>query len=83
MSFLSRIGVFTEESNLVAVCLCVSRDVYAGGAGGARIALHTEFLPSLLSSEGAFSGISDSLLQEDFSRGKPPDLQTTIESLGD
>ena len=52
-----------------------SRDAYAGGTGGAaapsalihggkgaRVALLTEFLPSLLSSEGAFSGISDSLL---------------------
>ena len=36
------------------------------GAGGARIVLHTESLPSLLSSEGAFSGISDSLLQKTF-----------------
>ena len=41
------------------------------GAGGARIALHTDFLLSLLSSEGAFSVISDSLLQENFSGGKP------------
>ena len=54
-----------------------------GVEGGARIALHTEFLPFLLSSEGAFSGISDSLLQENFSGGKSPDLQSTIESLGD
>ena len=59
------------------------RDPYAGGAGGAggaRNALHTEFLPSLLSSEGAFSGISDSLLQENFSGGK---AQTAIDSLED
>ena len=54
----------------------------AEGAGGARFALHTEFLPSLLSSEGAFSGISDSLLQKNFSGSKPPDPQTTIQSLG-
>ena len=59
------------------------RDAQAGGAGGARIALHTEFLPSLLSSEGVFPGISDSLLQENFSGGKPPDPQATIQSLGD
>ena len=58
------------------------RDAYAGGAGGARIALHTEFFPSLLSSEGAFSGISDSLV-ENFSGGKPPDPQVTVDSLGD
>ena len=50
------------------------------GAGGARNALHTEFLPSLLSSEGAFSGISDGLLQENFSGGK---AQTAIDSLED
>ena len=36
------------------------------GAGGARVALRTEFFPSLLSSEGAFSGIADSLLQVNF-----------------
>ena len=68
------------------------RDAYAGGcmrgsyplcphpwgAEGARIAL-----PSLLSSEGAFSGTSDSLLQETFTGGKPPDPQTTIQSLED
>ena len=53
------------------------------GAGGGRIALHTEFLQSLLSSEGAFSGISDSLVQENFSGGKPPDPHINIESLGD
>ena len=53
------------------------------GAGGARIALHTEFLPSLLSSEGAFSSISDSLLQEKLSGGRLLDLQTIIESLKD
>ena len=53
------------------------------GAGEARIALHTEFLPSLLSFEGAFSSISGSLLQENFSGGKPPDPHTTTKSLGD
>ena len=72
------------------------RDAYAGGgqvgqlppllssmgAGGARIALHTEFFPSLLSSEGVFSGISDSLV-EDFSGGKPPDPRIAVESPGD
>ena len=40
-------------------------------AGGARVALHTEFFPSLLSSEGAFSGIADSLVQENFSEASP------------
>ena len=38
---------------------------------GARIALHAELFPFLLSSEGAFSGIVDSLFQENFSVGKP------------
>ena len=54
-----------------------------GGAGGGRTALHTEFFPSLLSSEGAFSSISDSLLQQNFSGAKLPDPQITIESQGD
>ena len=53
-----------------------------GGTGGARSALYTEFFPSLLSSEGAFSGISDSLV-ESFSGGKPPDPQVAVDSLGD
>ena len=47
-----------------------------GGAGGARVALHTEFLQFLLSFEGGYSGISDSLLQKNFSGSKPPDPQT-------
>ena len=62
---------------------CRVRDAYAGGgrrgncphpwgAGGTTIALHTEFLPSLLSSERAFSYISDSLLQENFFLGASP-----------
>ena len=42
-------------------------------AGGARIALHAELLPSLLPSEGAFSDVVDGLIQENFSGGKPPD----------
>ena len=54
-----------------------------GGTGGARIALHTEFFRSLLSSKGAFSGTPDSLVQENFSGDKPLDPQITIESLGD
>ena len=46
------------------------------GAGVARIALHTELFPSLLSPEEAFSGIVDSLVQENFSGDNPqtPDL---------
>ena len=43
------------------------------GVGWARIVLHTELFPSLLSSEGVFCGILDSLIQENFSVGKPPD----------
>ena len=53
------------------------------GAGGARIALCSEFFPSLISSEGEFSGIADSLVKENFSGGKPPEPQIAIESLGD
>ena len=52
------------------------------GAGGARITLHAELTPSLLSSEWAFSGIVDSLVQETFSGGKPPDSQIIIVLLG-
>ena len=72
------------------------RDAYAGGqegqqlplpssmgAGGTRIALDTELFPSLLSSKGAFFGIVDSLVQENFSEGKPPDPQITVVLLGD
>ena len=50
------------------------RDAYVGGAGGARIVLHTEFFPFLLPREGAFSRVVDSLFQERFSGGKPLDL---------
>ena len=55
---------------------------YSWGAGGARIALHSELFPSLLSSEGAFSSFVDSLLQENFSGGKPPDPQISLVLLG-
>ena len=41
-------------------------DAYVGGAGGARIVLHTELFLSLLSSGRAFSGIIvDSLRASD------------------
>ena len=42
------------------------------GVGGAKIACHTAFFASLLSSHGAFSSILDSLVQENFAGGKPP-----------
>ena len=48
------------------------------GAGGARIALHTEFFPSLLSCKGTISGIVDSVVKENFSGGKPPDPLLTL-----
>ena len=65
--------------------LVMIRDAYAGGgrmgsfplcphswgAGGARIALHTELFRSLLSAEEASSSIVDSLVQETFSGSKP------------
>ena len=47
------------------------------------IALHTELFPSLLSAEEAFSSIVDSLIQEHFSGGKPPDPQVVLVLLGD
>ena len=71
------------------------RNVYAGGRGqlppllssleaeGARIALQTELFPSLLYYEGAFSGIIDSFVQENFSGDKPPDPQISIVLLRD
>ena len=75
----------------------VLMDVYAGegqkeqlpplllamGAGGARIAVHAEFFPSLLPCEGAFSGVVDSLVQETFSGGKPLDSQINMVLLWD
>ena len=66
------------RSREVATLTPTCRDAYAGGggvggaasplpsfmgAGGARIALHTELFPSLLSAEEAFFGIVDSLIQ--------------------
>ena len=53
------------------------------GAGRARITLHTELFPSLQSSEVAFSGIADSLVQGNFSGGKPPDPHIVVVLLGD
>ena len=47
-------------------------------AGGARIALYTELFSSLLSYEGASSGVEDSLIQENVSRSKLPDLHLHI-----
>ena len=52
------------------------------GAGGARIALHTELLSSLRSCEGTFSSVIDSLVGENFCVGKPPDLQIIMVLLG-
>ena len=52
-------------------------------AGGARNALHIELFLSLLSSEGAFSSIVDSLAQDSFSGGKPPDPQISMVLLRD
>ena len=51
---------------------------HSWGAGRARIALHTKLFPSLQSAEEAFFGIVESLVQENFSGGKP---QTTKLSL--
>ena len=52
------------------------------GAGGERIALHTELFLSLLPFKGAFSGIVDSLIYENFYGGKPPNPQSTIVLVG-
>ena len=62
------------------------RDACAAGhlwrAGGAILAPHTELIPSLLSSEGAFSGIVDSLVQENFFWGQATSPQIFIVFLG-
>ena len=62
------------------------RDDYAGGSaaapsvffhvagGGARIALHIGLFPALLSCEGVFSGVVDSLVQENFLEADPQTL---------
>ena len=71
------------SSKILTPQLIISRDAYAGGTGGARIAIHTELFPSLLSAEETFSGIADWLVPETFSGGKPPDPQIIIVLLGD
>ena len=66
------------------------RDAYAGeaggaaapsalsmGAGGARIAFHTELCPPPLSCKGAFSQRFWQFIEENFSGGKPPDPRFT------
>ena len=75
---------------------CLARDAYPGGRrgscpflsssmgeGGPKIALRTEFFPSLQSAEGAFSGIVDCLVLENLPGGKPADSQINIFLLGD
>ena len=67
------------------------RDTYAGGqegqlptllssvgAGGARISLCAALFLSLISCEGAFSGIVDSFVSTNFSGGTPPDPQVNV-----
>ena len=49
-----------------------------GRGGGASIALHTELFPYLSSSEAAFSGLVDSLVQENFPGSKPPDPRSAV-----
>ena len=50
-------------------------------AGGARVDFHNELCPFLLSCEGTFAGVVDSLAQETFSGGKPPDPKFHTEKL--
>ena len=56
--------------------------LFRGGAGGARIALNTEIFASLLSREGAFSGMLDSFFHDTFSGGNSPDPNFTRYSDG-
>ena len=53
-----------------------------GGLEGQELPFILNFL-SLLSAEEAFSGIVDSLVQESFSVGKPPDPQILLVLLED
>ena len=48
------------------------------GAGSARFALCAALFPSLISCEGAFSGVVDSLVAANFSGGKSPDPQVNV-----
>ena len=47
-------------------------------AGGARFPMHTALFASVLSFEGAFSGVVDSLIQENCSGGKPETSQISM-----
>ena len=55
--------------------------LFHGGAGRARIALCAALFPSLISCEGAFSGVVDSLVATNFSGGKSPDPQVNVVQL--
>ena len=48
------------------------------GDGGARFALQIELFRSLLSCKGAFFGVLDGLVEENFSGGEAPDPQFTM-----
>ena len=87
---------YLEEKQEVWGPFCLARDAYPGGKrgscpflsssmgeGGPKIALRTEFFPSLQSAEGAFSGIVDCLVLENLPGGKPADSQINIFLLGD
>ena len=53
------------------------------GIGETGIALHTALFPSLLFSEGAFSGLVNSLVLENFPGGTPLDPQIPTVLLAD
>ena len=53
------------------------------GGRGARIAFHTELLPSLLSHAWDFLRVLESFVQDTFSGGKPPDPKRNMHLLLD
>ena len=57
--------------------------LFHGGTEDVRISLHAELFLPLLSCEGAFSGVVDSLVLEHFSGGKLPDPELLMVYLWD
>ena len=75
-----------QEGQLLPLSSSMGGPGGPGGPGGARISLHSELFPSILSSHRAFSGIADSLVHKHFSESKPPSSLTpkiTFLLLGD
>ena len=65
-------------AQFLTLLLCEKQGRLLLGTGGARIALHVELFPSLLSCKGGFSGVVNGQVEENFPGGKPPDPQIPI-----